>query len=180
MPTIRVEPLTAAAYAPFGYVLGERPAATQNDVTVGVIAAFWAERDFGVGPGGVTQFIWAVYAPSTPQTEHMESHRLTEQAIIPVTGKPILHLVAPPNADPSAADNVPDLSQAKAFLLDGTKGVVMARGTWHCHFGLVPETVYCVLTRRSTTDDILAGRLDNALMKETVLRPIEQVTLVLA
>ena len=180
MSTIRVEPLSAAAYAPFGHVLGERPAATQNDVTVGVVAAFWAERDFGVGPGGVTQFIWAVYAPTPPTADHMESHRLTEQAIIPVTGKPILHLVAPPNADPSAPGTAPDLSRAKAFLLDGTKGVVMARGTWHCHFGLVPETVYCVLTRRSTTDDILAGGLDNARMQETVICPIEPLTLVLA
>lgn len=174
--TIRVEPLTAEAYAPYGWVFGEQPEPGRRDWIESDNVRFWHEHDFLTGQGGVTEFVWVTYKPREPVVTRVEAHRLTEQAIVPVSGHPILHLVAPPNDDPLAAGIVPDLSRAKAFLMDGTKGICMRPGTWHTHFGL-GHNLHLLVTRRSTTDDILDHIHDGAEMGETVFADIEPIRL---
>lgn len=174
---IQVEPLTAAAYARFGWVLGERPtAAGAAGATEGESAGFWHEHDFLAGEGGQVELVWVSYKPRPAIVTLLESHRLTEQAIVPVTGQPILQFVAPPPADLLADDIAPDLSAARAFYLDGTKGVCMRAGTWHMQFGL-GDNQHLMVTRRSTTDDLRAGFLGGSAMQETKIVEIEPIVL---
>jgi len=56
----------------------------------------------------------------------MERHKLTSESFIPLTGETIF-VMAP-------ADNskeMPDVTKVRAFLLDGTLGVALNKGTWH-------------------------------------------------
>ena len=174
--TIRVEPITAAGYAPFGWVFGEQPPAPRRDWVDSDGAGFWHEHDFLVGDGGDVEFVWVTYKARPAIATQMEAHRLTEQAIVPVTGQPLLHIVAPPNEDPLAEDIAPDVSAARAFYMDGTKGVCMKVGTWHMHFAL-GDNRHFMVTRRSTTNDILGGIRDGRQMQETVIVSIEPIVL---
>lgn len=173
--SIRVERLTPEAYAPFGWVLGERPAAGRagGSESARIVEAsgarFWHEHDFVAGAGGQVELLWVTYLAQPPVSEKIEAHRHTEQVIIPVNGQPILHIVAPPDLDPLAPGIAPDLGAARAFYLDGTRGVCMRRGTWHMHYGVAEEAFYLMVTRRSTTDDIVAAFDGAAGPAETVI-----------
>jgi ureidoglycolate lyase len=155
--TTRVELLTPEAYAPYGWVIGEAASSTDlRDMFHSDTLEFWHEHDFDPGAGGRLELIWVYYRRKPLRVENLESHRLTEQAIIPVAGaNPIVHVVCPPPPDPTADRITPDLNRMKAFLLDGTRGVCMRPGTWHTHFALGREANYLMLTRRSTTVEIL-------------------------
>ncbi len=163
---LQVERLTQEAYAPFGWVIGDPPA---GGVIEGPSALFFHAHDFGVGAGGEVELVWATYRGQKPIAEKIEMHRLTEQALIPVGAAPMLHIVAPPNADPLAPGILPDFSQARAFLLDGSRGICMRRGTWHMHFGIVEAATYMIITRRSTTDDLSAAIQTGSEPAETVI-----------
>lgn len=121
---LQVEPLTRAAFAPFGDVLEAAGPAIKinggrcdrhNDL---------AQLDFG-GPGGraiVSVFrsrpISLPYAVSL-----MERHPLGSQAFSPMTGGRFLVLVAP---DEEGAPGRP-----RAFLTRSGQGVNLHRGVWH-------------------------------------------------
>ena len=173
--SLRVERLTPEAYAPFGWVLGEWPpeGSAGGGGAARVVespgARFWHEHDFIAGAGGQVELLWVTYKPEPPVAEKIEAHRNTEQAIVPVSGKPILHIVAPPDPDPLAPGIAPDLSAARAFYLDGSRGVCMRRGTWHMQFGIDEDAVYFMVTRRSTTDDIVAAVAGGMALVETVI-----------
>src|SRR5688500_15932810 len=118
---VRVERLTREAYEPFGWVFGTGLVAGSKDVLSTDSLDFWHEHDFNPGPGGVVEFLWVRYKRSTTSRLTLESHRLTEQAIIPtVGGGPIIHVVCPPPPDPLRDEITPTLDQMRLFLLDGT------------------------------------------------------------
>lgn len=173
---LQVQRLTREAYEPFGWVLGDVPNVDSPDYFGGDGTEFWAEHDFEVGLGGAVQLLWVQYKWHGFEIESMESHRLTEQAIIPATGDPIVHVVCPPPADPMQPDIVPDLDRIQAFLLDGTKGVCMRRGCWHMHRSLRDTATYLMITRRSTTTDILEEKRSGAQTTETVVCGLAALT----
>lgn len=173
VPALRVEPLTPEAYAPFGWVLGIRPPEGSRELVQGLAAQFWHERVFDAGDGGQTELVWVEYQPEPPLVVKIEAHRLTEQALVPVGGTPIIHIVAPPNDDPTAPEIAPDLSRAKAFYLDGTRGVCMRRGTWHIHLGIDRTAVHLMVSRRSTTTDLIGALRDGMPLAETEILKLD-------
>ena len=173
---IRVQRLTRKAYEPFGWVLGSPPGRQHPDYVEGRISTFWGEHIFDVGKGGAVQFVWLDYRWRGFEIQELESHRLTEQALAPVTLRPMVHVVCPPPQDPSAPDIVPDLSQMEAFLLDGTKGVCMKRGCWHTPLPLGDNIPYLMITRHSTTTDLLHAERSGADVTETVICEISDLT----
>jgi ureidoglycolate lyase len=173
---LRIQILTREAYGPFGWVLGAAPDTENPTHFDSERTTFWHEHDFDVGEGGVVQFVWVRYKRRDFTILHLESHRLTEQTIVPVTGQPIIHVVCPPPDDPMAPDIVPDLGRMEAFLLDGSKGVCMKPGCWHAHFPLGDEATYLMVTRRSTTADLLNAKHSGADPTETVVQEMSDLT----
>jgi ureidoglycolate hydrolase len=108
---LRVEPLTEAAFRPFGQVLGalDRP------------------PDYRGGGGSV-----------------------------PLDGAPAVVAVAPPT-DPADREAIPAPETVRAFLIDGTRGYLLDRGTWHSidRFPLAPPaTTFVVLNEQETVEDL--------------------------
>jgi ureidoglycolate lyase len=173
---VRIQQLTSKAYAPFGWVLGTESTSSEGDYFDGTELKRWHEHDFEVGEGGVVEFLWIQYKLRPFSLVRLESHRLTEQALIPVDGKPMIHVVCPPPSCPSRQDIIPDLERLTAFLLDGSVGVCMKQGCWHWHFPLVDCATYLMVTRRSTSEDLDRAIESRTALTETVVREIGALT----
>ncbi|MGL5009481.1 MAG: ureidoglycolate lyase [Paracoccaceae bacterium] len=116
---IKTQPLTEAAFAPFGDVLD----ATGDFrlINAGLCQRHHdrARLDFGDGRAGIS--IFRAEARALPYSfDLIERHPLGSQAFIPMTAHPFLVIVA------SGPDAVP-----LAFLTDGAQGINLHRGTWH-------------------------------------------------
>lgn len=170
--TLTVEPLTPESFQPFGWVIGVKPRPEDTNVQGNAITKWRTNHVFDPGDGGHVEFVWVNYCWKPFVCERLESHRLTHQSFIPLGGSvPLIHVVAPPPEDPMAADIAPDMSRARAFLLDGSLGTCLKRGTWHGHFPVGGVANFLMITRRSTTVDIetaMAEGREN--MAETVRR----------
>ena len=120
MPTLTPDPLTAAAFAPFGEVL-------EATGDFRLINDGWCQRhhdrahlDFGPeGRAGIS--IFHARPRSLPYSfDLIERHPEGSQAFLPMTEHPFLVIVA----------ESPDHSPC-AFLTNGAQGINLRRGTWH-------------------------------------------------
>jgi ureidoglycolate lyase len=148
----------------------------QGSTSDSLQATSFHAHNFDPGLQGVAEFVWVQYKWHGTAVTHLECHRLTEQAIIPITGAPIVQVVCPPPADPMATNLRPELDQMKAFLLDGSKGVCMKPGCWHWQFPLVERATYLVVTRRSTTVDLWQAKARGIVAAETVRIALSDLT----
>lgn len=116
---IKVEPLTAAAFAPYGQIIEADPA-TAVEINTGFTTRFHALSQTEVGDG---QTIISIFRGRTrPMTVGMvERHPLGSQAFMPLGGQKWLAVVA----------DTPDLKSCRAFLCEGHQGVQYATGVWH-------------------------------------------------
>lgn len=121
---IEVEPLTAAAFAPFGDVL-EAVGAPDKIINQGLCGRFHdrATLDFGVdGRAGISVF--QAQPRSLPYTlELVERHPEGSQAFVPLSQAPFLVIVAPD------AGGVP--GDPRAFVTNGAQAINFHRNTWH-------------------------------------------------
>ncbi|WP_096786660.1 ureidoglycolate lyase [Rhodobacter sp. CZR27] len=121
---IRTEPLTPAAFAPFGDVLA---AEGEPDRLINQgLCGRWHDRarlDFGSdGRAGIS--IFRAEARSLPyRLEMVERHPDGSQAFLPMTENPFLVIVAP--------DEGGRPGRPRAFLTAPGEGVNLHRGTWH-------------------------------------------------
>ncbi len=118
------EPLTAAAFAPFGDVIDVTGPPDQI-INAGLCGRHndLARLDFGPdGRAGLSLFdAQARHLPLT--IDMMERHPLASQAFLPLNGVPLLLVVAP---DASGAPGIP-----RAFVSAPSQGVNLLRNTWH-------------------------------------------------
>lgn len=124
MQTIRTQPLTSEAFAPYGEVLeatGEPDKIINQD-----LCGRWHDKaalDFGSeGRAGISIF------KAEPRTlpyelDMVERHPDGSQAFVSMSGHPFLVIVA------SDENNRP--APPKAFVTNGTQGINFRRGTWH-------------------------------------------------
>jgi ureidoglycolate lyase len=123
---VRVEQLTAEAFAPFGDViaLGQRP---PDFVGTGLGTEGWNVNFFAASSVRVA----LIHGPyHGMRFSKLERHRNVTQSFIPLGGSPaVIAFAEPTDADDPTA--VPDPGQVRAFLIDGTQGYLMKRGTWH-------------------------------------------------
>ena len=108
--TVRAEPLTAAAFAPFGQVV--------------------REGDMVMELRGDEVFHLNVlhYDRQPLRCDHLNRHHKATQMLVALAGKPTLLVVAPRELDFTTTDH---LDGVRAFVCDGTAGVNLALGTWH-------------------------------------------------
>jgi ureidoglycolate lyase len=104
------EPLTAAAFEPFGQVI--------------------AAGDMVMELRGGEEFHLNVlsYDHHPLVCDHLNRHHRATQALVALGGRPTVVVVAPADLDFSSRDHLPSV---RAFLCDGTAGINLALGTWH-------------------------------------------------
>ncbi len=122
---LRIEPLTRAAFAPFGEVI-ETAGATAFPINAGTTTRYHdlAKVELaGEAPRTLVNLFEgrAWHAPIA--IGMLERHPLGSQAFYPVDGGRMLIVVAPPGDL--------DESQIRAFISAPDQGVNYARGTWH-------------------------------------------------
>ena len=123
---IKAEPLSAAAFAPFGDVL-DATGAPDKIINQGLCGRFHdrAQLDFGAETGGRAGIsIFKAEARALPYLcDLLERHPEGSQAFIPMTADPFLVIVAP---DAGGRPGAP-----RAFLTNGAQAINFHRGTWH-------------------------------------------------
>lgn len=157
IPTARrivpVEPLSAAAFAPFGVMLGGTyPAGNTTTAYTHPGSDFWHVHDFDAGAGGRPEVLWVNYRDSSLQLRALEAHWLTDQAIVPL-GNGLVHVVCLGRPD---RPTVPDLASLRAFEVPAGQGMCMRAGCWHASFVLRDQVTCMMLTRSSTTLELVA------------------------
>jgi ureidoglycolate hydrolase len=143
---IKVELLTEEAFKEFGHVLGE-PRLVPPDIVDEVSNVWLGFTDLmGIGVQVGKQVTYLKIHSNPDQYDKMEKHDTSAEAFIPLDGKSIL-LVAPwKGVAPWQDVDKPDMSHARAFLMDGSKGVLMHQGTWHAvPYKLTELATYLVL-----------------------------------
>jgi ureidoglycolate hydrolase len=117
---LRIAPLSAAAFAPFGGVMPP------------------LDDGFPFGPhdarlelsGGIPRF-YTMRIPGRGLTvTHITRHRQVTQALAAVGGLSWVIAVAPP-LEVERADAEPALEDIRAFRIPGDTAIMLARGTWH-------------------------------------------------
>jgi ureidoglycolate lyase len=117
--TLRPEPLTAAAFAPFGDVLDAT--GDYRLINDGMCQRHHdrALLAFGDGRAGIS--IFKAEARALPYLfDLIERHPEGSQAFLPMTADAFLVIVAPDRQAPP-----------RAFLTNGAQGINLHRGTWH-------------------------------------------------
>lgn len=145
---IAPQPLTAAAFAPFGEVLAAE-GAPDRLINQGLCGRYHdrARMDFGEG-GRAGLSIFHAQPRSLPyRLELMERHPEGSQAFIPMTHAPFLVIVAP---DAGGRPGTP-----LAFLTAPGQGINLARGTWHGVLTpLAAPGLFAVVDRIGTTPNL--------------------------
>lgn len=156
MRTLGLEPLTRAAFAPFGEVVD-----TEGAAAIAINQGFaarcdgLARIDVETDGGTVNVSLFAARPRPVPiEIALMERHPLGSQLFAPVQDRPWLVLVC---ADPD------DPSTYRAFRASGRQGVNYVRNTWH-HPLLVldPDSRFLVVDRAGPGVNLEERWLDEA------------------
>src|SRR5262245_31982305 len=147
---LEVALLTAEAFAPFGAVLGveDRPLDFQGSGIHG-----WA-TGFESDAGALLMVLESPYQGL--RITMLERHLNVTQAAIPLGGPPSVIAAAAPT-DPDDPEAIPDPAEVRAFLVDGSKGYVFAKGTWHTNRYPLhpPAAVFFLVTDPATQDELV-------------------------
>lgn len=144
MRQIRTEPLTAAAFAPFGDVLD----ATGDFrlINAGLCQRHHDRATLDFGPEGRAGIsIFKAQPRALPYDfDLIERHPEGSQAFLPMSEHPFLVIVA------TSPDAIP-----RAFLTNGAQGINLHRGTWHGVLTPLHEPgLFAVVDRIGTTPNL--------------------------
>lgn len=168
--SVSVRSLTPHDFAPFGWVLG-KPLAAASVAFENAVTDFRSEHVFAPGAEGRTEVLWVRYRNTAAVVRELEVHHLTEQAIVPLDGD-VLHVVAL-----SDAAGAPDMGTLAAFVVGNGTGICMRPGVWHATRVKAGEVTCLMLTRQSTTRDLIAHLKGEQLAVESAMQAISPVVL---
>ncbi|MFD0668827.1 ureidoglycolate lyase [Ramlibacter sp. MAHUQ-53] len=155
MNELNLQPLTPAAFAPYGEVLDlEAPAArTINGGTSGR-ADLPAGLDLAREGGRPVLAVFHARAQAARGPWHLlERHRLGSQTFVPLDGTPWVLLVA-------AAGDTPRPGTLAAFAAGPRQGVTLRAGTWHHPLIALRAGRFLVLERGAAAQDCEVVRLE--------------------
>jgi ureidoglycolate lyase len=145
------QPLTPAAFAPFGRVL-QAPAdgLGGHPINDGTATRFELVPDADLVQAGgraVISLSRAQVRPWPMQLHGLERYRLGSQSFVPLGCALRFVLVVAP------AGPAPQPQDLHAFITDGAQGVWLAPGTWHHGLLAVDAGDYLVIERRAALGD---------------------------
>ncbi|SLN76082.1 ureidoglycolate lyase [Oceanibacterium hippocampi] len=147
--TIRPQPLTDAAFAPYGTVI-ETAGAEAIPINQGTTTRFHALAELDTAEDGGRAILSVFRATSRPAPialRLMERHPLGSQAFVPLVPHDWLVVVSPAER-PGPADLV-------AFHARGDQGVQYARNVWHHPLlVLVPEQDFLIADRAGPGENL--------------------------
>lgn len=153
--------LTPQALAPYGTVLGKPVPVDAGSVAFGSASSdFWREHVFAAS-GRDPEILWVTYRDTDPRIDRLEMHKLTEQAVVPLTGD-IIQIVSA-----STPSGVPDLATVRAFRVPVGKGLCMRPGCWHATRVPSSEATCMMLTRSTTTADLIGNLTTRSPLAES-------------
>ena len=162
---IRIEPLTAEAFAPFGRVI-HRPAG-EHDAS-GPGWRWWAETVLLAGDGRPFGVGYLDLEPTRLAFDWAERHFRTQEAVIATSRDLILY--AGPADHLDEPTRLPPFDRFRAFRIPAGSGVVMDRAVWHgAPFAAEEPTTALVLILEGT------GRHDVTMVRFDPV-PIEAAT----
>ena len=129
IPTLDIQPLNKAAFAPFGTVI-EIDGARQINVNQGTTTRFDAMCAVDVDEAGgqpIISLFRGNCRPEPIEIHLLERHPLGSQAFMPLSQHDWLVVVANGNV----VGDAPDFSTIACFKASGIQGVSYDRGTWH-------------------------------------------------
>lgn len=124
---LRPEPLSAAAFEPFGQVIEAGPGVTHYVINDGFAERFHdlARVDTSSGGGNALVSIFRARPRALPlRLGEMERHALGSQFFMPLAPLRFFVVVA-------AAGPAPQAAQLRCFRAGPGQGINLARGTWH-------------------------------------------------
>ena len=125
---LAIEPLTAAAFRPFGDVVDVASATSHFQINEGYAERYddLARIDVGRGGGTPRLSIFRALPRALPFALLLvERHPLGSQAFVPMSGRPYLVVVCGGSGD------APELASLRCFRASPGQGVNYAPGTWH-------------------------------------------------
>ena len=142
----RPEPLSAAAFAPFGAVV-ETPRSGGQAANDGTARRFddIAPLVLGANGGRPQASLFRVSPARLPlRVARLERHPLSTQLFLPIAAVPFLVVVA-------QGRDAPDPATLRAFITSGRQGVDYAPGVWHHPvIAIGQETEFFALGRAQT------------------------------
>jgi len=139
-----VERPTPESIAPFGELVGGPPTKAAPSGFYDQMVTTWRPTFIS---DEETELAVCTLQRRPLRVRWMERHFKHTQVFLPLGGKPFVAVLAPPTET-----ELPDLSQARAFLFDGQAGLSMHLGTWHeFPFALVDDTQLVVILRAEAT-----------------------------
>ena len=169
---VAVEPIDAVAFTPFGTVV--EPGGT-DDPTLnrapGQMAYMWVHQQLRYPK---TPFIATCrYHARGARCEYLQKHPASTVVLIPLDGNPSVIWVARDRA------GEPDLAGARAFLLDGRRGVVIHAGVWMRYAYPILETAdfAYISAREDPEDDIVRRQIerdDGVVLEWYIAAPTRQ------
>ena len=131
---LRTEPLTSAAFLPFGEVIDcpNRPGRT-----------YFEDALSSLRPKARPSLSLTVKEPLAGlplRSTTMERHEFSSQSFIPQEAGRWLAIVAP-----HAADGGPDMARARAFLCRPDQGITYGANVWHHPFTVLDRTARFVI-----------------------------------
>lgn len=117
---IETEPLTAAAFAPYGDVI---------DVPDAPGRKYYEDALGNLRPSAHASLSLSFRPPTTElpvEAKLLERHEFSSQTFVPLDAARWLIVVAP-----HAKDGGPDTGAIKAFIATGSQGVTYRANTWH-------------------------------------------------
>ncbi len=165
-PQIAVQRLSEEAFRPFGWVLGKASWRIGGEFAFhDANIDFWEEDIFDAGEGGETHILRVNYRNTSREVKSLEMHRLTYQMLTPLTGA-IVQIVAEP-----------DLARLQAFRMGVGEGICMRPGCWHATRVDEQEVQCLMLTRRSTTVDLINHLKSGSELRESAIVEIPEAVI---
>ena len=146
---LKVEPLTAEAFAPYGQLIAARDDAADY---ARPLLDVW-HLDYRADAPIRLQIMRYHEKPMT--FSRLERHTRVSEGRIPLDGARAVLAVAGATGD--APDDAPDPSSVCAFRFDGTCGLLFTPGVWHsldCFPVAAPYADFVLLSDQATEDEI--------------------------
>ena len=158
---IEPESLSAAAFAPFGEVLGFEAEGARLVNEGYALRSDMAADLFGSTSAAPTLAIYRAKPRVLPlELNLLERHPHSTQAFLALTAARFLVVVAP-----SGDDGLPDLRAARAFLGRGGQGINYRSGVWHAPITALDQggDFAMLMWERKTAEDCIVHHSPTAL-----------------